>query len=108
MKLKHGANQANEHVLLTKHTNPNNEIMTGRVTDTKHCYLKLVECFEIPKGRSNVDVNLHNLQKEHPLPLKLCLVCISKIRQLLYCKLTKDDKSSRSGGCTGAGQDSQS
>lgn len=51
MKLKHGANQANEHVLLTKHTNPNNEIMTGTVTDTKHCYLKLVECFEIPKGK---------------------------------------------------------
>lgn len=51
MKLKHSANQANKHVLLTKHANPNNEIMTGRVTDTKHCYLKLVKCFELPKGK---------------------------------------------------------
>lgn len=47
MKLKHGANQTNQHVLLTKHTNPKNEIITSRVTDTNHCYLKLVKHFEL-------------------------------------------------------------
>lgn len=51
MKLKHGANQANEHVLPTKHTNPNNEIMTGTVTDTKQCYLKRVKGFELPQEK---------------------------------------------------------
>jgi len=51
MKLKHGANQANKHVLPTKHTNPNNVVMTGTVTDRKHCYLKLVKCYELPKGK---------------------------------------------------------
>lgn len=54
MKLKHGAHQTNEHVLLTKHTNPNNEVMTGKVRDTKCCYLKPVKHSELPKGKKNI------------------------------------------------------